>query len=55
MSSGSMELGPQQLVPRLLADVNTDEGLPWDFIQELSARVDNEGFEQVRKNIASYD
>ncbi|CAI2184476.1 10404_t:CDS:10 [Funneliformis geosporum] len=42
-----INLGPQQLVPRLLADVNTTEGLPWDFIQELSAKIDEEGFEQV--------
>ena len=27
-----------------------NEGLPSDFIQELAARVDEEGFEQVRKN-----
>jgi hypothetical protein len=45
-----MELGPGQLVPRLLADVDSPEGLPSDFIQELAARVDEEGFEQVRKN-----
>ncbi|CAG8498568.1 35_t:CDS:10 [Funneliformis mosseae] len=45
--NNSMNLGPEQLVPRLLADVNTTEGLPWDFIQELSAKIDEEGFEQV--------
>jgi ubiquitin conjugation factor E4 B len=42
-----VELGSQQLVPRLLADTDTPEGLPLDFIQELAARVDEEGFEQV--------
>jgi len=49
--NNSMELGPRQLVPRLLADIDSPEGLPSDFIQELAARVDEEGFEQVRKRL----
>ncbi|RIA98699.1 ubiquitin elongating factor core-domain-containing protein [Glomus cerebriforme] len=45
--NNSMDSSPQQLVPRLLADINSPEGLPLDFIQELAARVDEEGFEKV--------
>ncbi|GBC03242.1 hypothetical protein RclHR1_05020019 [Rhizophagus clarus] len=45
--NNSMGLGSQQLVPRLLSDINSPEGLPLDFIQELAAKVDEEQFDQI--------
>lgn len=50
--SSSVELGSQQLIPRLLSDINSPEGLPLDFIQELAAKVDEEQFDQVEKSYA---
>ncbi|CAG8448174.1 2139_t:CDS:10, partial [Ambispora gerdemannii] len=41
-------LGPQQLVPRLLADSDTNEGLPTDFLREFIIRFEQDGFEEVR-------
>ncbi|EXX53635.1 hypothetical protein RhiirA5_349834 [Rhizophagus irregularis] len=43
----STELGSRQLVSRLLSDINSPEGLPLDFIQELAAKVDEEQFDQI--------
>ncbi|CAG8609005.1 12038_t:CDS:10, partial [Acaulospora morrowiae] len=46
-SRSFINLGPNQLVPKLTADVDAPERLPWDFIQEFVGRVDEEGFEEV--------
>lgn len=51
-NDSSTELGSRQLVSRLLSDINSPEGLPLDFIQELAAKVDEEQFDQVREIIS---
>ncbi|CAG8526533.1 3489_t:CDS:10 [Diversispora eburnea] len=45
VNNTSIEYGPQQLVQRLLVDIDTPEGLPWDFVQELAEKVEEEEFE----------
>ncbi|CAG8676292.1 43969_t:CDS:10 [Gigaspora margarita] len=42
----SVELGPNQFVSRLLAEFDSSEGLPLDFIKELVNKVDDEGFDK---------
>lgn len=37
-----MSLGPDLLVPRLLAELDTSEGLPADFLSEMVARFEKE-------------
>ncbi|KAG0172642.1 hypothetical protein DFQ30_009975 [Apophysomyces sp. BC1015] len=41
------ELGPEQIVPRLLAELDTPEGLPSSYLSELVARFDGDGLELV--------
>ncbi|KAF0531124.1 Ubiquitin conjugation factor E4 [Gigaspora margarita] len=43
----SVELGPNQFVSRLLAEFDSSEGLPLDFIKELVNKVDDEGFDKL--------
>lgn len=40
-------LGPEQLVPRLLAEPDTAEGLPSEYLVELVARFSDDGLDQV--------
>ncbi|RUS13573.1 hypothetical protein BC937DRAFT_95102, partial [Endogone sp. FLAS-F59071] len=37
-----VSLGPDQLVPHLLAELDTSEGLPADFLSEMVARFEKE-------------
>ncbi|CAG8451055.1 10824_t:CDS:2 [Racocetra fulgida] len=39
-------LGPSQFVSRLLAEFDSPEGLPLDFIKEVVYKVDDEGFDK---------
>ncbi|CAG8504078.1 13438_t:CDS:10, partial [Ambispora leptoticha] len=43
----SSALGPQLLVPRLLAEPDTNEGLPTDFLREFIIRFEQDGFEEI--------
>ncbi|CDH50642.1 ubiquitin conjugation factor e4 [Lichtheimia corymbifera JMRC:FSU:9682] len=40
-------LGPEQLVPRLLAEPDTAEGLPSEYLVELVARFSDDGLDQI--------
>lgn len=43
-------LGPEQLVPRLLAEPDTSDGLPTEFINELTVRFADDGLDMVGAN-----
>lgn len=45
--SGSTALGPDQLVPRLLAGIDNTNGLPAEFVEEMANRFANDGLETV--------
>ncbi|CAG8536201.1 5268_t:CDS:10 [Dentiscutata heterogama] len=45
----SIELGPNQFISRLIAEFDSPEGLPLDFIKELINKIDDEGFEKITK------
>ena len=42
-------LGPEQLVPRLLAEPDTAEGLPTEYLVELVTRFNDDGLDQVMR------
>lgn len=42
-----MELGPAQLVPRLMAGPESPNGLPTGYITELVSRFADDGFDMV--------
>ncbi|CAJ0762983.1 24042_t:CDS:10 [Entrophospora sp. SA101] len=39
--------GPKQLIPRFLADFESNEGMPREFVQEFALKVENDSFVEV--------
>lgn len=48
IDADTSKLGPEQLVPRLLAGIDNTNGLPAEFIEEMAGRFANDGLETVR-------
>jgi ubiquitin conjugation factor E4 B len=44
-------LGPDQLVPKLLAGIDNTSGLPAEFVEELANRFANDGLETVGSSV----
>lgn len=44
-------LGPDQLVPKLLAGIDNTSGLPAEFVEELANRFASDGLETVGSSV----
>ncbi|CAG8568447.1 6694_t:CDS:2 [Paraglomus occultum] len=51
----SVPLGSQQLLPKLLAETDTEEGLPLEFIKDLAIRFENDEFEEASSDLTKQE
>jgi len=49
--NSSVPLGSQQLLPKLLAETDTDDGLPLEFVRDLAVRFENDEFEEASSDL----